>query len=160
MEDFTMKWNCRFAWILALLLTAPVLPVIASAAPYQGGYGGGMGGRRGNPMEQLRQLTKALDLTSDQQAKLKPILVAQQKKLNEVRDNPNLDHNTMRDKMMQIRKDTNNQVRALLDDKQKEKFDKMEQEREDRMQNRRGGPAGPGGDNSGGNTPAPPPPQN
>ena len=48
----------------------------------------------------------------------------------------------MRQKMMQIRQDTNDQVRALLDDKQKEKFDKQEQERQDRMQNRRGGPGG------------------
>jgi Spy/CpxP family protein refolding chaperone len=57
--------------------------------------------------------------------------------------------------MMQIRQGTYDQVRALLDDKQKESFDKLEKERQERMQNRRGG--GPGGDNSGGN---PPPPQN
>jgi hypothetical protein len=61
----------------------------------------------------------------------------------------------MRQKMAQIREDTNDQVRAQLDDKQKEKFDKQQQEREDRMQNRRGGPGKPGGDNSGGNPPAP-----
>jgi hypothetical protein len=60
--------------------------------------------------------------------------------------------------MMKVRQDTNDQVRALLDDKQKEKFDKQEQERQDRMQNRRGGAPGvPGVDNAGGN---PPPPQN
>jgi Spy/CpxP family protein refolding chaperone len=62
---------------------------------------------------------------------------------------------------MQIRQDTNDQIRALLDDKQKEKFDKQEQQREDRGPNRRGGgpggPGGQGGDNQGGNTP---PPQN
>jgi len=39
----------------------------------------------------------------------------------------------MRGKMMDIRKNTNDQVRGLLDDKQKEKFDKQEQEREDRV---------------------------
>jgi hypothetical protein len=60
--------------------------------------------------------------------------------------------------MMQIRQDTNDQVRALLDDKQKDKFDKEQQERQDRPQGRRGGPGGPGGsggDNLGGNPPAP-----
>ena len=62
----------------------------------------------------------------------------------------------MRGKMMKIMQDTNTQIRAQLDDKQKAKFDKQEQEREQRMQNRRGGGmGGPGGDNPGG-----PPPQN
>src|SRR5579864_5283884 len=133
------------------------------AAPYQGvGYGGGerVGGRRGpmSPDDQLKRMTKDFDLTADQQAKIKPILVDAQKKMEDVRNDPSGDRQTMRQKMMQIRQDTNDQIRALLDDKQKEKFDKQEQERQDRPQNRRGGgPGGPGGDNSGGNAP---PPQN
>jgi hypothetical protein len=63
----------------------------------------------------------------------------------------------MRQKMMQIRQDTNDQVRAQLEDTQKQKFDKQEQERQEQMQNRRNGPGGPGGGDPGGNTP---PPQN
>jgi Spy/CpxP family protein refolding chaperone len=126
------------------------------------GYGGGQGGggRRGpmSPDDQLKRMTKDFDLTGDQQAKIKPILVDAQKKMEDVRNDSSGDRQTMRQKMMQIRQDTNDQIRALLDDKQKEKFDKQQQERQDRPQNRRGGgPGGPGGDNSGGNAP---PPQN
>ncbi len=150
-------------WILTLLLAVPMLAAGAPAAPYQGGgYGGGQegGGRRGpmSPDDQLKRLTKDFNLTTDQQTKVKPILVDAEKKMEDVRNDSSGDRQTMRQKLMQIRQDTNDQVRALLDDKQKEKFDKQEQERQDRMQNRRGGgPGGPGGENPGGN---PPPPQN
>lgn len=145
-------------WILAVLLAAPMMAAGVPAAPYQGGgYGGGQrGGGRGRPMspdEQWKRMIKDFNLTADQQAKIKPILADEQKKMGDLRNDSSADRQTMRGKLMQIRQDTNDQVRALLDDKQREKFDKQEQERADRMQNRRGGPGGPGGDN-------PPPPQN
>jgi len=156
-----MNSKRKCVWILTLLLAVPMLAAGAPAASYQGGgYGGGQmgGGRRGpmSPDEQLKRMTKDLNLTADQQAKIKPILVDARKKMEDTRNDTSSDRQTMRQKMMQIRQDTNDQVRALLDDKQKEKFDKQEQERQERMQNRRGGgPGGPGGDNQGGNPPRP-----
>ena len=108
-----------------------------------------------SPDEALKRLTKDFNLTANQQAKIKPILVDRQKKMEDLMNDSGGDRQAMRQKMMQIRQDTNDQIRAQLDETQKAKFDKQEKEREDRMQNRRGG--GPGGDNSGGN---PPPPQN
>ena len=157
-----MNSKQKYLWILTLLLAAPVVAAGATPLPYQGGgYGGGMqGGGRPRPMspdDRLKQMTKSLNLTADQQAKIKPILVDAQKKMEDLRNDSSGDRQAMRQKMMQIRQDTNDQIRAQLDDKQKEKFDKQEQEREERMQNRRGGPSGPGGDNAGGNAP---PPQN
>jgi hypothetical protein len=110
------------------------------------------------PDEQLKRMTKDLNLTVDQQAKIKPILMDEQKKMEDLKNDSSGDRREMRGKMMQIRQDTNDQVRALLDDKQKDKFDKEQQERQDRPQGRRGGPGGPGGsggDNLGGNPPAP-----
>jgi protein CpxP len=160
-----MNSRRKCLWILTLLLAVPMLAGGSPGAPYQGGgYGGGQsgGGRRGpmSPDDQLKRMTKDFNLTADQQAKIKPILVDAQKKMEDMRSDPSADRQTMRQKMMQIRQDTNDQVRALLDDKQKEKFDKQEQERQGRMQNREsggpGGPGGPGGDDQGGN---PPPPQ-
>jgi Spy/CpxP family protein refolding chaperone len=158
-----MNSKRRCLWILTLLLAVPMLAARAPGAQYQGGgYGGGQGegGRRGqmSPDDRLKRMTKEFNLTADQQSKIKPILMDEQKKMEDLRDDSGGDRQTMRGKMMQIRQDTNDQVRALLDDKQKEKFDKQEQERQDQMQNRRGGgPGGPGGNNSGNN---PPPPQN
>jgi Spy/CpxP family protein refolding chaperone len=153
-----MSSKYKFRWILTLLLALPIMAAGVPAAQYQGGGSGGGqggGGRRGmmSPDDQLKRMTKDLNLTADQQTKVKPILVEEQKKMEDLRSDSSGDRQTMRGKMMQIRQDTNQQVRALLDDKQKEKFDKQEQERTDRMQNRRG--SGPGGDNSGGNPPSP-----
>lgn len=156
-----MNSKRKYLWILTLLLAVPLVATGAPAAPYQGGgYGGGQGGggRRGpmSPDDQLKRMTKDFDLTAEQQTKIKPILVDAQKKMEDARNDSSGDRQGVRQKMMQIRQDTNDQVRALLDDKQKEKFDKQEQERQDRPQNRRGGgPGGPGGDNSGGNAPTP-----
>jgi Spy/CpxP family protein refolding chaperone len=138
-------------WILSLLLAMSFLAGSAAAAQNQGEGGprgqAGPGGRRGpmSPDDRLKQMTKDFNLTSDQQATIKPILVDEQKKMQDLRNDTNADRQTIRSKMQQIQQDTNTQIRAALDDKQKEKFDKQEQEREQRMQNRRGGMGGPGG---------------
>jgi periplasmic protein CpxP/Spy len=156
-----MTSKLKYLWLLVLLLTAPLIGANASAAQYQGGGPGGGQGRGGprgpmSPDDRLKQMTKDLKLTDDQQSKIKPILADEQKQMEDLRNDASGDRQAMRGKMMDIRKATNDQVRAQLDDKQKEKFDKQEQEREDRMKNRRGpGPGGPDGDN-----PPPPPPQN
>jgi protein CpxP len=156
-----MKSKRNYLWMLIPLLVVPMLAGGALAFKYQGGgFGGGQGegGRRG-PMsadERLKRMTKDFNLTADQQAKIKPILMGEQKKMEDLRNDSSGDRQAMRAKGIQIRQDTNDQVRALLDDKQKEKFDKQEQERQERMQNRRGGgPGGPGGDDPGSNPPLP-----
>lgn len=158
-----MSSKRKCMWISTLLLAVPMLAFSAPGAPFQGGgYGAGTGagtggGSRREPMspdEQLKRMTKNFDLTADQQAKIKPILVESRKKMEDLRNDSSAERQTMRQKMMQIRQDANDQVRAQLDDKQKEKFDKQEKEREERMQNRRGGgPGGAGGDSQGGNSP-------
>ncbi|HVA95798.1 MAG TPA: hypothetical protein VNI36_12950 [Candidatus Dormibacteraeota bacterium] len=145
--------------ILSLLLAMPLLGVSLPAAQYQGGRPGGprAGGRRGpmSPDNRLKQMTKNFDLTADQQAKIKPILENEQKKMQDLRNESRGDRQSMFQKMMQVRQDTSDQIRAQLNGKQKDKFDKMEKRRQERMQNRRRGPmGGPGGDNAGG------PPQN
>ena len=156
-----MNSKGKYLWILTLLLAAPGLSAGVTAAQYQGGgYGRPQGeeGRRG-PMsvdDRVKRMTKALNLTTHQQTKVKSILEDEQKKAQDLRNDSGNDRQAMRQKMMQLRQDTGDQVRALLDDKQKGKFDKMEKQRQDRMQNRRGGGSAPSGENPGGN----PPPQN
>jgi len=110
-----------------------------------------------SPDDRLKQMTKNFSLTADQQAKIKPVLVDAQKKMEDARNNSSGDRQAMRGKIMQIMQDTNSQVRSQLDDKQKEKFDKLEQERMQKMQDRRRGGSGKAdGEKSGGA----PPPQN
>lgn len=155
-----MTSKLRSMWLVALLLAFPLAGSRATAAQYQGGGPGGgpvRGGPRGpmSPDDRLKQMTRDLNLTDEQQAKIKPILTDEQKKMEDLRNDASGDRQAMRGKMMEIRKDTNDQIRAQLNDKQKEKLDKQEQQREDRMRNRRGpGPGGPDGGTS------PTPPQN
>ena len=158
-----MRSKRNYFWILTVLLAMPLLAVGTRATQYQGGGQGGPGGygrgeRRGpmSPDDRLKQMTKDFDLTADQQTKIKPILVDAQKKMEDLRNNSSGDRQSMRGKMQQIQQDSSTQIRALLDEKQQAKFDKMEQERQERMRNRRGrGPGGPGG--PGGNNPDGPP---
>ena len=100
---------------LSLLLAMPLLAASAPAAQYQGGRDGGPRGRRGpmSPDDRLNQMTKYFNLTADQQTKIKPILVDQQKKMQDLRNESSGDRQTMRSKMMQIRNDTNTQIRGL-----------------------------------------------
>ena len=156
-----MNSKGKYLWILTLLLAAPGLSAGVAAAQYQGGgYGRPQGeeGRRGpvSVDDRVKRMTKDLNLTTDQQTKVKSILEDEQKKAQDLRSDSANDRQAMRQKMTQLRQDTGDQVRALLDDKQKEKFDKMEKQRQDRMQNRRGGGSAPSGENPGGS----PPPQN
>ena len=151
--------NRRCAYLLALLLAVPLVAGGVVAAQRQGVQGGprgqmGRGGRRGpmSPDERLKQMTKDFNLTTDQQTKIKPILEAEQKKMQDLMNDTSGDRESMRAKMQEIQKDASKQVRDLLDDKQKEMFDKQEQERQQRMRDRRGGAGGPGG--------PPQPPQN
>ena len=156
-----MLLHRRYAWILALFLAVPFLATGARAAQQQGGGEDepkDEGARRGpvSPEERLARMTKEFTLTDSQQAQIKPILMDFDTKMNALRNDPNNNRQMMRAKVMKIMQDTNKQIRAQLDDKQKEKFDKMEEVRMARMQNRRrGGPSGPSGDNSG----PPPAPQ-
>lgn len=149
----------RVYWVLIILLAVPFLAVGARGMQYQGGGPGG-GGRRGpmSPDDRLAQMTKDFNLTTDQQAKIKPILADQQKKMDDLRSDSSGDRQSMLSKMMQIQQDTNTQIRNVLDDKQKDLFDKQQQERQQRMRRGPGGPSGQGG--YGGDNPPPPPPQN
>jgi Spy/CpxP family protein refolding chaperone len=149
----------RCTWWLALLLAVPLVAGGAVAAQSQGEEGGprgqmGPGGRRGpvSPDDRLKHMTKDFKLTTDQQTKIKPILEAEQKKMQDLMNDASGDRESMRAKMQEIQKDASKQVRDLLDDKQKDQFDKQEQEHQQRMRDRRGGPGGPGG--------PPQPPQN
>jgi hypothetical protein len=121
----------------AALWTAPMLA--------QGG-----GGRmQMTPDAQVAALDKAVTLTDDQKPKVLAIYTADAKKMADLRAAQDPD---MRNKMMAMRTDENTQIKALLTDDQKPKFDAYLAS----MPQGRGGRGGGGG---GAGTPPPPPPQ-
>ena len=107
--------------------------------------GGGGGGRGMTPDAQLAQLTTALTLSADQQAKIKPILDADAAKITALRTAQDPD---MQTKVAAIRTAQHATIKALLTADQATKYDAMPQ-----GGGRRGGG---GGGAPGGGAPAPP----
>ncbi|HEY2468568.1 MAG TPA: hypothetical protein VGI45_12125 [Terracidiphilus sp.] len=102
--------------------------------PADGPRGRGM---RMDPNRQLEHLTRELNLTTDQQAQIKPLLVDRQQKMQALFQNQSLAQEDRRTQMRTIGEGTNNSIKAILTDEQKQKFATMQQ----RM--RRNGPGGP-----------------
>jgi protein CpxP len=109
--------------------------------------GGGGGRMQMTPEARVAAIDKAVTLTDDQKTKITAIYTADMKKMADLRASQDPD---MRSKMMAMRTDENTQIKALLTDDQKPKFDAYVAS----MPQGRGGGGGQGGGGA-----APPPPQ-
>lgn len=81
-------------------------------------------------------LTKRLNLTADQQAQVKAIDEDTGKQMMALRDDTSLSQDERRSKMMEIRKGSQDKIRAILTDEQKTKYDAMQAEMRERMKER------------------------
>lgn len=102
------------------------------AAPPTGGYGHHRG-------QQLEMLTERLNLSPDQVAQVKTIDKDARTQAMAVHDDQSLSQTDRRSKMMDIRKTSQDKVRAVLNDDQKAKYDAMLAERKERMMEHRNG---------------------
>lgn len=110
-------------------------PVVAQDTSSQSSAPSGPppGGGPGMEARRLEMLTKRLSLTTDQQAQVKAILDDNQKQMQALRDDSSTSREEKRPKMMELRKATDEKIRAVLTDEQKTKFDAMQAEMRDRM---------------------------
>jgi periplasmic protein CpxP/Spy len=138
--------------LLALLLAGLVYTVTPSAIAQDNGGNdqqaapaGPPPGRGGHfdPQRRTEMLTKRLDLTADQQAKVLDIYKTAQSQAEALRSDTSLPQEDRRAKMMDIHKSSDDQVRAVLDPSQQKKWDAMQARREQRMQEHGGGQAPP-----------------
>jgi len=106
--------------------------------------GAGMHNRRMDPEQQLERMSKQLNLTDDQKAKVKPILEQQHEQMQSLRQDTSLSQQDRRAKFQEIHQNAMSQIRPLLNENQQKKFDKMLQRQEERRSQRRG-PEGPEG---------------
>ena len=137
------------------------------APPMQGGNEqgghmghGGHGGREGrmDPNQRVKMLSEKLNLTKDQQSKVKDIFTSQQKQMQSLMQDQSMSREDKRSKFEQMRGDTDSQVRAVLTGDQQQKFDALLKDREQRMgQRHQHGDHGNGGDQ--GQSESQPPPQ-
>lgn len=133
-------------YLVALVLAGLVGTVTASAAAQDNGSNdqqsapagtpsqNGPGHRHFDPEKRTEMLSKQLKLTSDQQPKVLEVLKSQQSQMEALHSDSSLSQDDRRSKMMDIRKTSNDQIRALLDPDQQKKWDKMESEHGQSMQ--------------------------
>jgi periplasmic protein CpxP/Spy len=111
---------------LAMALATAGVSAWAQMAPMGGGQGGGQMSR--GPMsadQKLQMMTKQLNLTSDQQEKIKPILENESQQMQALHQDSSLSQEDRMSKMKQIRQSTNDQIKPLLNSDQQQKFAEM-----------------------------------
>ncbi|HVW76187.1 MAG TPA: hypothetical protein VHB45_01140 [Alloacidobacterium sp.] len=97
--------------------------------------------QRMDPDRQLEHLTKALNLSSDQQNQIKPILQDQQQQMMQIHQDTSLSRDDKMAKAKSLHEDTTSKIEAVLNDQQKQKYEAMQQKMQERMQQRGGGQA-------------------
>jgi len=105
------------------------------AAPDKGGWHHGPP----DPAERTKELTKKLNLTSDQQTKVQDVLQSEHSQMETLHQDTTLSQQDRHAKMMEIRKTSDTQIRALLDSTQQKKWDEMQAKREQWQGHRHGG---------------------
>ena len=144
--------------LLAIGLVAAAVPFAAAQSSNDSAPGnqppaqanGGWHHGPPDPAERTRELTKHLNLTPDQQTKVQDILQSEHSQMETLHQDSSLSQQDRHAKMMDIRKTSDTQIRALLDSTQQKKWDEMQAKREQWGHN---GHHGEGGDHQG------PPPQ-
>jgi protein CpxP len=96
---------------------------------------GGRGGRGGrmDPDKQTKMLSDKLNLTKDQQTKVKSILSDRQNQMQSLMQDQSVSRDDKRAKFDQMRSDTDSQIRSVLTGDQQQKFDALQKEREQHM---------------------------
>src|ERR1700677_1298275 len=92
-----------------------------------------------DPAQRTQELTKKLNLTTDQQTKVQDILTSERSQMESLRQDTSQSQQDRRAKMMDIHKSSDTQIRALLDSTQQKKWDDLQAKRGQWMQNRGGG---------------------
>lgn len=84
---------------------------------------------RVDPSQQLKRLTKRLNLTPDQQNQLLPILTDRQQQMSALRGDTSLSGQERRAKAQTLREDFDTKIKAVLNDSQKQQYEQMRQHR-------------------------------
>jgi len=115
---------------LALAIASTGTAAFAQAGQSDGmgqGSGAASQGQRGprSADQRLQMMTQQLNLTSDQQAQIKPILESEQQQSQAVRQDSSLSEQDRMAKMKQIRETTASQIKPILTADQQAKWEQM-----------------------------------
>jgi periplasmic protein CpxP/Spy len=76
----------------------------------------------------LEWLSKELNLTEEQKAKVKPILEDQEKQMHAIHEDNSLSQEQRHEKMMQLHETTHSQINAILTPDQQKKFAELKEQ--------------------------------
>jgi len=124
-----MKKNAIRFLIVAFAFAALSLPALAQAA------GESQGPHHGMPSvdERVQHMTKTLNLSGDQQTKVKSILQDEHNQMVSLKQDKSASQEDQHAKFQQIRQASNEKIRGALNDEQKAKFDQMQAEHKGHM---------------------------
>lgn len=136
--------------LLTAAMTALLLATMTAFAQMPAEQSGGQWSHGQPPTvdQRLQRMTQQLELTGDQQGKIKPILENESTQMQSLRADSSLSQEDRMAKMKQIRETTASQINPILNADQQKKYGEMMSH----MGRGRGGPAQ-------GQTPPPPTPQ-
>ena len=111
-----------------LLLSVLVIIFVGSIASAQ---------MRMNPADRAKQLGETLKLNSDQIKKVETIFTKQQEQFSKMMGGGDFRNEETRNKMSQLREESNKEVMKILNAKQKTEYKKILDEQKKRMEERR-----------------------
>ena len=114
---------------VAILILLGIRMLAAAPLPQYGGRR-----MRGpiTPEDQLARMTKQLKLTDEQQAKIKPILEEQHKKMMDLREDNSMAREDRFAKFREIRQESMEKIKPILTSEQQKKWEKMQEQRRGR----------------------------
>lgn len=138
-----MRNKLFMSLFLALAVSVPMWAQSSSTDQSQPSNNAPAQGWRGhrrmpNADQQLKHMTKMLNLTEDQQAKIKPILEDRQQKFSTLMQDSSLSRDDRRAKFQEIATASQQQVRANLTPDQLKTMDEMRAKRQARWQQKQG----------------------
>lgn len=142
-----MKKTFLYSVAMVALLLGAIAVYAQEPAPQGGGQWGGRG-QMPTVDQRLQRMTQALNLSDDQQQKIKPILENESAQMQSLRADTSLSQEDRMAKMKEIRANTSSQINPILNPDQQKQYAEM-------MSHMGRGRGGPGGANQS----APPPPQ-
>lgn len=147
-EDHPLMRNRLFTLALTGALALGVTGVTLAQEPPPppsdqapaGGPGGGP--RHMDPDQQLKHLTKTLNLSPDQQSQIKPMLVDRDQQMQALFADQSLAQPDRRAKARSIMQDSNSKIEGVLNDQQKQQFEQMQAARKAKHQQKMQQPSG------------------
>ena len=116
---------------ITLIRMVAVLTLLAGAVaiqaqmPQQGGGQWGPGGQPPTVDQRLQRMSQMLDLTGDQQEKIRPILENESTQMQQLRSDTSLSQEDRMAKMKQIRENSASQINPILTPDQQKKYAEM-----------------------------------